>query len=132
MLRRAVVNHLRTQVPDLGGRVYQAFTAPAGAQTPYATVKLPGARGSAAITWAGTQTVEVRLLTKSQSFVGLDAMEAAVIQALHGPELTDTAENPPTSYSLTWVPGGGDFVEEDRQQIGRLVTFEAVVLFERG
>ena len=131
MLRRAVINAIKA-VPDLGGRVYQAFTAPAGAQTPYATVKLPGARGSAEITWAGTQTVEVRLLTKSQSFVELDAPEAAVIQALHGTEIVDTVDNPPTAYRLLWVPGGGDFLEEDRQQIGRLVTFEAAVLFERG
>lgn len=132
MLRRAVVNHLRSEVPDLRGRVYQAFTAPATAQTPYATVKLPGGRGSAEITWAGTQTVEVRLLTKSQSFVELDSLESEVIQALNGVEIMDTADNPPTAYRLIWVPGGGDFPEEDRQQIGRLVTFEVAVLFERG
>ena len=131
MLRRAVVNALKA-VPLLGARVYQAFTAPADAQAPYATVKMPGGRGSAEITWAGTQTVEVRLLTKSQSSVDLDTLEASVIQALHGIDVMDVAESPPTSYRLTWVPGGGDFVEEDRQQIGRLVTFEAAVLFERG
>jgi len=132
MLRRAVIERLRGQVSTLGGRAYQAFVAPPNAAKPYVTVKVPGARGSAAITYAGTQPVEVRLYDDPASFVALDALEAAVITALHGVEVEDSHEASPGRYRLDWVPGGGDFVDEELSLIGRLVTFEAAILNERG
>lgn len=128
MLRRAVIQRLRSHVAALGDRVYQAFLAPANADRPYATVKLPTQRGSPAITFAGTQPVEVRIYDDRASFVGLDELERAVIAALHGAEAEDAGE----VYRLDWVPGGGDFVDEEHDLIGRLVVFEAAALQERG
>jgi len=131
MLRRAVIERLRNQVPELGARVYQAFLAPVDVGRPYATVKVPTARGSPAITYAGTQPVEVRLYDDRSSYIGLDELEGAVIAALHGAEISDTHEDPPGRYVVQWVPGGGDFVDDERDLIGRLVMFEAAALHEK-
>lgn len=132
MLRRAVIQRLRAQVSTLGGRAYQAFVAPANAAKPYVTVKVPAARASAAISYAGTQPVEVRLYDEPASFIALDDLEAAVVAALHGVEVEDSHETPPGRYRLDWVPGGGDFADEELSLIGRLVVFEAAILNERG
>lgn len=131
MLRRAVISRIKDQVPALGGRVFQAFLAPASAARPYATVKLPGAIGSPDISYAGTQPVEVRIYTDPTSFTDLDTVEASVIGCLHGAEIQDAAEDPPGRYRLDWLPGGGEFHDEERHLIGRLVMFETAVLNER-
>lgn len=132
LLRRAVIQHLKAQVSALGGRVYQAFLAPPGTARPYATVKAATSRGSIVISYAGTQTIEVRLYDDPASAVALDQIEVAVISALHGIEIQDAAESPPGTYRLDWVPGGGDFHDDEMGLIGRLMVFEAALLFERG
>jgi hypothetical protein len=131
MLRRAVINRIRDQVPALGGRAFEAFLAPAGAGRPYATVKLPAAVGSPDISYAGSQPVEVRIYADPTSFNDISSVEAAVIQCLHGAEIQDAAEVPPGLYRLDWVPGGGEFADEERHVIGRLVMFETAALNER-
>ncbi|WP_298272226.1 hypothetical protein [Geobacter sp.] len=130
MLRRAVIQHLKVQVPALGGRVYQAFLAPPGTTRPYATVKLPGIRGSPAISYAGAQQVEIRIYGDRDTFTALDQIEADVIGALHGIEVLDATDG--SQHQVDWLPGGGDFPDDDKGLIGRLVMFEAAVLFERG
>lgn len=130
MLRRAIIQHLKAQVPGLGGRVYQAFLAPPGTTRPFATVKLPGIRGSPAISYAGAQQVEVRIYGDRDSFTALDPLEADVIGALHGIEVQDATDG--SLHQLDWVPVGGDFTDDDKGLIGCLVTFEAAVVFERG
>jgi len=131
MLRRAVIQHLRQQVPALGGRVYQAFLAPANTPRPYATVKLMDGGASLRISFAGEHLIEVRLYEDmAGSFVTLDVLAGQVIAALNGRTITDSASG--EKYDLYWVPGMNDFVEEDRQLIGRLIRFRAAALFERG
>ena len=130
VLRRAVIQQLKAQVPGLGGRVYQAFLAPAGTPRPYATVKLPGIRGSPVISYAGAQQVEVRIYGERDSFTTLDQLEADVIGALHGIEVLDATDG--SRHQVDWLPGGGDFPDDDKGLIGRLVTLEAAVIFERG
>lgn len=130
VLRTAIIQHLKAQVPGLGGRVFQAFLAPPATSRPYATVKLPGIRGSPAISYAGAQQVEVRIYGDRDTFTALDQMEADVIGALHGIEVADATDG--SHHQVDWVPGGGDFPDDDKGLIGRLVTFEAAVLFERG
>jgi len=129
MLRRAVIQHLRTNVAILGGRVYQAFLAPPDTTRPYATVKLPAARGSPVLRSGGTQPVEVRLYTEPASFVELDDLELDVVAALHAVDIVDQDDG--EVYRLRWMPGGGDFHDETRDVISRLVYFEAAVLVER-
>lgn len=131
MLRRAVIQHLRQQVPALGGRVYQAFLAPANTPRPYATVKLMDGGASLRISFAGEHLIEVRLYeAMSGSFLTLDTLAKSVIEALHGKTVKDLETG--EEYDLYWVPGMNDFVEEDRQLIGRLIRFRAAALFERG
>jgi len=130
MVRRAVIQHLRQQVPALGGRVYQAFLAPANTLRPYATVKLMDGGASTRISFAGDHLIEVRLYNDlTSSFVVLDELAYQVIQALHG-EVVDgeTGER----YEVTWEPGMIDFTEDDRQLIGRLLRFRAPAIHERG
>ena len=118
-MRAALINRITAQVPGLGGRVYQAFTAPAKKVPPYCTVKLPDIVGSGAITYAGTQRIEVRLYGPAGSFLLLDTLAAATIKALNGHMVGGTL--------VQWAPGGGDFVEEDGE-LGRILFFEAAAL----
>lgn len=129
MLRRAVIQQLRAQAPSLGGRVYQAFLAPVDAGRPYATVKIPASSGSPFITYAGTQPVEVRVYADPASFVALDQVEAEIIAALHGVDVVDGIDG--ERYEIAWVPGGGDFRQDEPDLIGRLVMFNAALLQER-
>jgi hypothetical protein len=129
MLRRAVIQHLK-QVTDLGGRVYQAFLAPADAARPYVTVKLVDGGASTRISFAGDHVIEIRVYDDLNSFIGLDVIIQAVIGALHGKNVTDTQSG--EQYEVWWVPSMNDFVEEERKLIGRLVRFRAASIFERG
>ena len=131
MLRRAVIKHLMNVIPSLGGRVYQAFLAPPNAERPYATVKISAPRGSPSISYAGDQPVEVRIYDEPASFIVLDNIETAVIDALHGVDIADldTGEK----YHLRWRPDGGiDYDDEERKLICRLIFFEAALLIEPG
>ncbi|HEY8355809.1 MAG TPA: hypothetical protein VIK69_12435, partial [Methylophilaceae bacterium] len=124
------IQHLRQQVPALGGRVYQAFLAPANTQRPFATVKLMDGGGSVSISFAGDHLVEVRIYDDmTSSFVKLDELAYQVIQALHG-EVVDgeTGER----YEVAWEPGMIDFTEDDRRLIGRLLRFSVPAIHERG
>ena len=129
MLRQAVLDTLMSRVPILGGRVYEAWVAPDKAGgLPYATIKLPGIRGSTAISFAGSQPVEVRLYNDRSSFIPLDMAERAVIEVLTRGPVADG----PDQFSLQWVPGGGDFEDDEFNLIGRLVMFEAAVVIGKG
>lgn len=131
MLRRAVIEHLKANAAGLGGRIYQAFLAPAKPGKSYATVKLATSRGSPGISYAGDQPVEVRIYDDQVNFVSMDGLEAEVIEALHGIDIVDQVDG--GKYCLQWDPSGStDFVDEEKQLIGRLVTFEAALLFEPG
>ena len=127
MLRRAVIEVLKA-LPALSGRAYQAFLAPANAGRPYATVKVPAVRGDPQLPRAGAQLVEVRLYADPDTFVSLDQLESAVIDALNGKEIADAVSS--SVFHVEWEPGGGDFQDDQRQLIGRLVMFEAAVLHE--
>lgn len=131
MIRYAVIQHLRQNVPSLGGRVYQAFVVDTAHEPrPFATVKLMSGGASARISYAGFHDIEVRVYGDRTDFVELDAIIDEVIAALHGKHVADleTGER----YEVTWLPGINDFEESDRQLIGRLVRFQAVALYERG
>ncbi|HHY95086.1 MAG TPA: hypothetical protein GX513_08770 [Firmicutes bacterium] len=114
----------------MSGRVYQAFLAPPNTARIYVTVKVPGSRGSPNITYAGTQPVEIRVYGDPDSFANLDQAERAIVDVLHGAEVTDAVDL--ERYSLSWVPGGGDFADEELRLIGRLLLFEAAALHEPG
>jgi hypothetical protein len=126
MLRRAIVQKIKDSVPDLAGRVYQAFLAPPNAKLPYVTVKLATPRGSPNISFAGTQPVEVYLYNSQDSFITLDALELAIAAVLHEAEIEDgqTGEK----YYLNWGAGSGDFVDTEKKLIGRMVTFNAALI----
>ena len=129
MLRRAVITTLGERVPMLGNRVYQAWITPdKTGGMPYATVKLPGIRGSTTVAFAGTQPVEIRLYNDRSSFIPLDMAERAVIDVLTRGPVADG----PDQFSLQWVPGGGDFEDDEFDLIGRLVMFEAAVVIGKG
>lgn len=129
MLRRAVIQQLKDNVPGLDGRVYEAFLAPPNVSKPNCTVKVSASRGSGIIAYAGTQPVEIRIYARQESFKLLDEIEQGIVECLNGIEITD--QNDGEKYCLTWVPGGGDFIDEDKKLIGRLILFEAAILFER-
>lgn len=131
MLRRAVINHLRTHVPSLGGRVYQAFLSPADATRPYATVKLGDGGASNRISYAGYVEIEIRIYQDMNSFLPLDSLEREITAALHGSVIWDEQENPPEQHEIFWLPGVNDFVDEERKLIGRLIVFRTASLFER-
>ena len=124
MLRRAVIQKLKTNIHALENRVYQAFLAPSNVKLPYATVKLATLRGSSNISFAGTQPVEVYLYNSQDSFITLDTLELAVITALHKKEVEDIQEK----YYLNWVSGSGDFVDTEKNLIGRMLTFNAALI----
>lgn len=129
MLRRAVIQSLKA-ILELNGRVYQAFLVPAHALRPYATVKAPVSRGTPGFSYGGVQPLEVRIYDDQTSFDGLDVLERAVTDKLHGREITD--QNDGERYFVQWVPGGGDFIDEEKRLIGRLLVFEAALLHEPG
>lgn len=135
MLRRAIVQTLQA-ITSLKG-IYQAFLAPANADRPYATVKLTETIGDVGIGFAGTQPIEVRIYDDLNSFVGLDAIEQATITALNGQTIVDIVKDskgepvPGSSFYVTWAPGGGDFVDDEKRLIGRLIRFEAALVHER-
>jgi len=130
MLRRAVVNRLTERVAGLGGRVYQAFLAPADAGRPYATVKLPQPIRSADIGYAGNQEIEVRLYTDPTSFTELDELEVEVMATLNGATVVDDYDG--GAYYLEAMPGGADFNDEDKSLIGRLLRYATGTLSEPG
>lgn len=115
-------------LPALGGRVYQAFLAPADAGRPYATVKVPASRADGRLSSAGTQPIEVRLYADPDSFVLLDEIEGALLDLLDDKDIQDVASG--SVFHVEWEPGGGDFQDDQRQLIGRLVIFEAAVLHD--
>ncbi|HEY8414648.1 MAG TPA: hypothetical protein VIK99_02635 [Thermaerobacter sp.] len=135
MIRRAVITHLRQNVPSLQGRVYQAFMVDVQQEPrPYATVKIVPGGASTRISYAGHDEIEVRIYDDREDFTDLDAIVDEVIRALHGRYVEDPETG--QKYEVTWVPGvldfTDDFVKLDRQLIGRLVRFRAASLYERG
>ena len=126
MLRRAVVQKLKTLTALKGA--YQAFLAPADASKPYATVKLSDLIGDPGIKYAGAQQVEVRIYDVLDSFIALDTIEGAIVAALNGRNITDSVTG--HEFHMEYSPGGGDFVDEEKELIGRLVRFEAALVRE--
>lgn len=127
-LRRAIVQQLRNQVPALGGRVFQAYLAPANIATPYATVKFATERQAANIGFAGTQTIEVYLYRGLDSYSGLDALRQDVVKALNGVVITDTESG--ARFSIRWAGSVGDVVDEERKLIGAVVSFDAATIHD--
>lgn len=123
MLRQAVIRHLIAQVPSLGGRVYEAYLAPAGALRPYATVKLAGEIGDGRL---GAVDIEVRLYADRGTFGALDAVEAEVRAALAWREIRDAATG--AVYAIEPAASGGDFEQPEDQLIGRLLRFWAAAV----
>lgn len=130
MLRRAVIKKLMDSVQELNGQAYEAFLAGPSTPKPYATVKLSSSRGAGAISYAGAQPVEVRIYNAQGTFKSLDGLESSIISSLNGAEITDQVDN--EKYCLEWVPGGGDFADEEKRLIGRLIVFEAAALAAPG
>ncbi|MGV8164645.1 MAG: hypothetical protein ACLKAK_07295 [Alkaliphilus sp.] len=128
-LRRAVIAQLKNHVTAIGGRVYQAYLAPADVQTPYATVKMAGVRGDVTLLYAGDQSIEVYVYRDHDCFVSLDALKQLAVLALNGSVLvTESGER----HHIRWVPfGQGDFVDEERKLIGCVESFETTVIHER-
>ncbi len=128
MLRRAVIQHLKGAAPSLGGRVFQAFLAPANTPRPYATVKLADGGASPRISFAGAHLIEVRICDDYTSdFISLDAITDEVVRALHGKTVEDAETG--EKYEVFWIPGMVDYAEADRKIIGRLVRFQAAAIF---
>lgn len=127
-LRRAIIHQLRVQVPALGGRVYQAFLAPTGFQTPYATVKFAGEQSAVNIGFAGSRTIEVYLYRSLDSFVALDALQQEVIRILNGTTVTDVESG--LQFILRWTGSAGDVIDEERKLVGVVVSFNAPTMYE--
>ncbi|MBT9156914.1 MAG: hypothetical protein DDT37_01905 [Firmicutes bacterium] len=118
-LRRSVIVLLRGAVPTVGGRVFQAFLAPASTLSPYITVKMAARLGDT----LGQQPVECYLYATQTSFVTLDILEQEVIRALHQREFVDAETG--LRYILRYASSAGDAVDEERRLINRVVTFSA-------
>ncbi|MBT9177464.1 MAG: hypothetical protein DDT20_01797 [Firmicutes bacterium] len=116
-LRRSVIAHLRDHVPTVGGRVFQAFLAPATTMPPFITVKLSSRLGET----LGQQQVECYLYAAQTSFVALDVLEQEVINALHRRELVDMETG--WRYILRYASSAGDAVDVERKLINRVITF---------
>ena len=134
MIRRAVIDRLRNNVPSLQGRVYQAFVVDARKEPrPYATVKIVPGTASTRISYAGHDEIEVRVYGDMTDWTELDAVVEEVIRALNGRDV----EDPETGqrYEVAWIPGVNDFTDVGRpgeQLMARLVRFRAASLYERG
>ncbi len=118
-LRRSIITRLRSTIPTVGGRVFQAFLAPANTLPPYVTVKMATRIGDA----LGRQPVECYLYAAQTSFGALDALEQEVIRSLHQREFADTETG--LRYILRYASSAGDAVDEERKLINRVVTFSA-------
>ncbi len=116
-LRRAVVTNLRTNVTSVGGRVFQAFLAPAATPSPYITVKMTTGIGGR----FGLQPVEVYIYAAQTSFVALDMLKQEVIRALDQRELVDVETA--LRYILDYAGSAGDAVNEERKLISQVLTF---------
>lgn len=122
-LREAIISELKSKVTSVSGRVYEAFLAPSKAVPPFLTVKFASQRGSN-ISFACSQVVEIYMHCDLTSFVTLDILEASVISTLNKEIKKDA-----NTYLLEWTPtGAGDFKDDDRKLIDRVVTFSAVVV----
>jgi hypothetical protein len=119
MLRRAVITTIKNNVPMLSERVYQAFVAPQNLARPYVTVKVGAIQG-------GAVDVEIRVYSTMASFMVLDEIEKKIISTLHNKEISDTEGG--ARYYLQWVSSPGDFVDDEKKQIGRLLVFEAAAV----
>jgi hypothetical protein len=127
-LRKAVIDTIKDGSLTLGGRVYQAFLAPADPIKPYATVKMADVSGDGRISFAGTQTIEVRLYDRMGDFINLDTIEEDIIPLLNSGPITDEDG---TKFVVEWEPGGpGDFIDDEKKLIGRRVQFSAAVIHE--
>ncbi|AEE95288.1 hypothetical protein [Mahella australiensis] len=127
MIREAINRQLAT-IPEFGGRIYEAYMAPAKARAPYVTVKMASQRASTTISFAGENNIEVRIYGEPTSFKTLDVLEQKVIAALNEKYIADSTGN---KYYTRWVPGGADYTEDERGLIVRLIYFAAGVLNER-
>ncbi len=116
-LRRATITSLRAQVSAVGGRVFQAFFAPAATPPPYITVKRATRQGKV----FGLQPVEIYIYAAQTSFVILDVLEQTVIRVLHRKEIVDVETG--LRYSLEYAGSAGDAVDVERKLINRVVTF---------
>lgn len=130
MLRRAVINFLKANVGEVGGRVYQTYLAPRQVKRPYITVRLGDVVESGTVSYGGTAQIEVFVYDDIDgSFLTVDRICDKVINALHGAYVTD--EETGKTYYLEWNPTTNDIVEEDRRVIGRLLRFQTAILRER-
>jgi len=130
MLRRAVVNFLKENVSEVGGRVYQAYLAPKQVKRPYLAVRMGEVIESGAVSFGGTAQIEVFVYDDiGGSFLTVDRICDKVINALHGAYVTDQEDG--KTYYIEWNPSTNDIIEEDRNLIGRLLRFRTAILRER-
>ncbi len=106
-------------MPSVGGRVFQAFLAPATTSPPFITVKLATRIGER----LGLQPVEIYIYAAQASFVELDVLEQEVIRVLYQRELADAETG--LRYILCYANSAGDAVDEERKLINRVITFTA-------
>lgn len=130
-VRRAIISQLKKDVPALKGQVYQAYLVPSDIVPPYATIKLGPVRGSVNLPYAADQSIEVRFYGKKNSFINLELLETYANMTLNGVVLTDDETG--SKYWLKWVPFNSiEYVEEGKDLIVRMVTYETAVIHERG
>lgn len=73
MLRRAIIKHLRENITEIGGRVYQAYLAAEKAKRPYITVRLAESIASEVISFGGTMQIELFVYDDlGKSYLNLD------------------------------------------------------------
>lgn len=128
MLRQAIIQKVGASVPDLESRIYDPLSVPAEAVKPYATVLLPPPPAEATEELRqDVQRVEIRLFNDKGEYAALDTVEQDLVAALDRVEITDSGDG--EKYVVYRSPGGGDFIDESRQLIGRLAVFEAPIPF---
>ncbi|WP_228378983.1 hypothetical protein [Thermoanaerobacter thermohydrosulfuricus] len=130
MLRRAIIKHLRENITEIGGRVYQAYLAAEKAKRPYITVRLAESIASEVISFGGTMQIELFVYDDlGKSYLNLDYISDKIIAVLNGAYITDQEDG--KTYYIEWNPTTNDIIEEDRKLIGRLLRFKTAILHER-
>lgn len=107
-MRSAIINHLKSNVPLVEGRVYQPFMAPKNMKEPYLVVTHNGDIRDVAHMHAFEEYVDIWPYTVPDNFTDIDSMTTQIVAAMQLPIFTSAGE-----ISLAYQGSGTDFYDEE-------------------
>jgi len=100
-LRKAIYTKL-IEIPVLGSRVFQPYTAPEGTETPYCTIKMMGEDDVPDNKKGSIWSFSIYIYVSPDSFISLDTLVIAVKAKLNNVTLTtDDSEKFTPEYIKT-------------------------------